>query len=117
MNGHSLPPKTIQADLAPISKTSVVPPTPAPTVASATPVVTPVTTAVVPVAVITGPATLPVQHSTAAVLKTPKKDLSLYDEEESTYSCGNETAKHENPAHPAVVEDMVEVKKLPKEPP
>jgi hypothetical protein len=58
---------------------------------------------------------LPEKHSTAAALKTPKKDLSLYDEEESTYPRGDEGAKLENPAHPAVVEDVIEIKKLPKE--
>ncbi|KAK3833070.1 MAG: hypothetical protein JOS17DRAFT_91173 [Linnemannia elongata] len=60
-------------------------------------------------------ATRPVKPSTAAALKTPKKDLSLYEEEESTYPRGDEAVKVENPAHPAVVEDVIEVKKLPKE--
>ncbi|KAG0070022.1 hypothetical protein BGZ89_001617 [Linnemannia elongata] len=81
------------------------------------PIVTPgvketVTTATVPAAKAT---TLPVKPSTAAALKTPKKDLSLYEEEESSYPRGDEAAKFENPAHPAVIEDVIEVKRLPKE--
>ncbi|KAF9126682.1 hypothetical protein BGX30_015139, partial [Mortierella sp. GBA39] len=59
--------------------------------------------------------TLPEHHSTAAALKTPKKDLSLYDEEESTYPRGDTPATHENPAHPSVVRDVIEVNKFPKE--
>lgn len=81
------------------------------------PIVTPgvketATTATVPAAKAT---TLPVKPSTAAALKTPKKDLSLYEEEESSYPRGDEAAKFENPVHPAVIEDVIEVKKLPKE--
>ena len=81
------------------------------------PIVTPgaketVATATVPAS---QAATLPVKSSTAAALKTPKKDLSLYEEEESTYPRGDEAVKLENPAHPAVIEDVIEVKKLPKE--
>ncbi|KAF8942962.1 hypothetical protein BGZ47_005953 [Haplosporangium gracile] len=58
---------------------------------------------------------LPAKSPTAAALKAPKKDLSLYEEEESTYPRGDESTKFENPAHPAVIEDVVEVKKLPNE--
>ncbi|KAF9148577.1 hypothetical protein BG015_009671 [Linnemannia schmuckeri] len=81
------------------------------------PVVTPdmketVANATVPAAKVV---TLPTKPSTAAALKTPKKDLSLYEEEESTYPRGDESTKFENPARPAVVEDVIEVKELPKE--
>ncbi|KAF9391552.1 hypothetical protein CPB97_006272 [Podila verticillata] len=42
---------------------------------------------------------LPHEHATAAILKKPKVDLSLYPEEESTYPRGEES-HHENPDHP-----------------
>ncbi|KAG0273331.1 hypothetical protein BGZ95_010862, partial [Linnemannia exigua] len=101
LDSHPEPPKVVRADGVHINNAAVVPPTPS---ASINPALTPHATAATPV-----------HHSTAATLKTPKKDLSLYDEEEGTYPRGDEASKHENPVHPAVVEDIVEIKKLPKE--
>ncbi|KAF9932785.1 hypothetical protein FBU30_007292 [Linnemannia zychae] len=54
-------------------------------------------------------------HSVAAAIKLPPGNLYLYDEEETNYPRGDEGTRTENPARPPEVEDIVEIKKLPKE--